>query len=230
MSHKSIAIDGPSGAGKSTMAKRLAKELGFIYVDTGAIYRTLGLFALSSGVSPSDTGRVEALLPQTVIRMSYGNDGLQHMYLGGEPEQGGRDVTADIRTQEVSDAASKVSAIPAVRAFLLEMQQKMADNCDVVMDGRDIGTVVLPDADVKIFLTASPEDRANRRYLELLERGNDVIYEDVLREVIERDARDSGRAAAPLKQAGDAVLVDTSGKSLEESFQMLLNIIRERIA
>ena len=139
-------------------------------------------------------------------------------------------MTAAIRTQEVSDAASKVSAIPAVRAFLLEMQRDMAENHDVVMDGRDIGTVVLPGADVKIFLTATPEDRARRRYLELLERGSGEAYENVLREVMERDARDSGRAAAPLKQAEDAVLVDTSGKSLEESFQALLKIIRERIA
>lgn len=230
MKHRSIAIDGPSGAGKSTMAKRLAKELGYIYVDTGAIYRTLGLFALSRGVSPMDAAAVEALLPEAVIRMNYGDDGLQHMYLGGTPEQGGEDVTAAIRTQEVSDAASKVSAIPAVRAFLLEMQREMADHSSVVMDGRDIGTVVLPNADVKIFLTASPEDRARRRYLELLERGSDVDYETVLREVIERDERDSGRAAAPLKQAEDAVAVDTSGKSLEESFQALLNLIRERIA
>lgn len=230
MKYRSIAIDGPSGAGKSTMAKRLAKELGYIYVDTGAIYRTLGLFALSCGVSPADSGAVEALLPRAVIYMNYGDDGLQHMYLGGTPELGGEDVTEAIRTQEVSDAASKVSAIPAVRAFLLEMQREMAENSSVVMDGRDIGTVVLPNADVKIFLTASPEDRARRRYLELLERGSDVEYETVLREVIERDERDSGRAAAPLKQAEDAALVDTSGKSLEESFQTLLNIIRERIA
>lgn len=230
MKHKSIAIDGPSGAGKSTMAKRLAKELGYIYVDTGAIYRTLGLFALSRGVSPADAGAVEALLPEAVIHMNYGDDGLQHMYLGGAPEQGGEDVTAAIRTQEVSDAASKVSAIPAVRAFLLEMQREMAERSSVVMDGRDIGTVVLPNADVKIFLTASPEDRARRRYLELLERGSAADYETVLREVVERDERDSGRAAAPLRQAEDAALVDTSGMSLEESFQALLNLIRERIA
>lgn len=230
MKHRSIAIDGPSGAGKSTMAKRLAKELGYIYVDTGAIYRTLGLFALSCGVSPSDAEGVEALLPRAVIHMRYGDDGLQHMYLGGAPELGGEDVTAAIRTQEVSDAASKVSAIPAVRAFLLEMQREMAENSSVVMDGRDIGTVVLPNADVKIFLTASPEDRARRRYLELLERGNEADYETVLREVVERDERDSGRAAAPLRQAEDAALVDTSGMSLEESFQALLNLIQERIA
>lgn len=224
MSNKSIAIDGPSGAGKSTMAKRLAKELGYIYVDTGAIYRTLGLFALQQGESPDDSAAVVQLLPRLSIRMAYADDGLQHMYLDEE------DVTSAIRTQEVSDAASKVSAIPAVRAFLLEMQREMAEKSNVVMDGRDIGTVVLPKADVKIFLTASPEARARRRYLELLERENDADYETVLREVIERDARDSGRAAAPLKQAEDAVLVDTSDKSLEESFQALLKIIRERIA
>lgn len=221
---KSIAIDGPSGAGKSTMAKRLAKELGFIYVDTGAIYRTLGLFALTCGVSPSDSQGVEGLLPRVRINMDYGQDGLQHMYLGEE------DVTHSIRTQEVSDAASKVSAIPAVRAFLLDMQREMARTQDVIMDGRDIGTVVLPQADVKIFLTAAAEDRAMRRYKELVERGTETDYDTVLREVVERDQRDSGRAAAPLKQAEDAVLVDTTGLDLEESYQTLFKIIRGKLA
>lgn len=224
MKYKSIALDGPSGAGKSTMAKKLATELGYLYVDTGAIYRTLGLYALRRGISPDDGAAVEPLLPQVSIRMAYAADGLQHMYLEEE------DVTAAIRTQEVSTAASKISAIPAVRAFLLDMQRDMARHDNVIMDGRDIGTVVLPGADVKLFLTASAEDRANRRYLELLERGTDADYDTVLREVIERDERDSGRAAAPLRQAEDAVLVDTSGKSLEESFRTLLKIIRERIA
>ncbi len=224
MKYKSIAIDGPSGAGKSTMAKRLAAELGYLYVDTGAIYRTLGLFALRRGVSPADAASVEPLLPSAVIRMAYADDGLQHMYLDRE------DVTADIRSHEISTAASQISAIPAVRAFLLEMQRDMARHDNVIMDGRDIGTVVLPDSDVKIFLTASPEARAGRRYAELVERGTDVDFETVLREVMERDERDSSRAAAPLRQAEDAVLVDTSGLDLEESFALLLKTIRERLA
>ena len=157
MKHKSIAIDGPSGAGKSTMAKALAQELGFLYVDTGAIYRTLGLFALRRGAAPGSWTEVEPLLAQVSIRMAYAADGLQHMYLDGE------DVTQAIRTPEVSTAASQISAIPQVRAFLMDMQRDMAANNDVVMDGRDIGTVVLPDADAKIFLTASAEARAKRR-------------------------------------------------------------------
>lgn len=224
MGFKSIAVDGPSGAGKSTMAKRLAAKLGYLYVDTGAIYRTLGLFALKRGVDPADAGGVEGLLPQVSIRMDYGVDGLQHMYLGQE------DVTEAIRTPAVSRAASQVSAHPAVRAYLLEMQRGMARNHNVIMDGRDIGTVVLPDADVKIFLTATAEDRARRRFEELQERGTDTDYDTVLREVIERDERDSGRAAAPLRRAEDALLVDTTGNSLEESFEALLQTIREKLA
>ena len=229
MEHKSIAIDGPSGAGKSTMAKRLARELGFIYVDTGAIYRTLGLFTLSRGVDPSDEEGVKALLPAVRISMSYGSDGLQHMYLGGGPAQEGEDVTESIRTPEVSDAASKVSAIPAVRDFLMDMQREMAKKHSVVMDGRDIGTVVLPEADVKIFLTASPEERARRRYAELKQRGIVEAYKTVLADIEERDARDSGRVAAPLKQAQDALRVDTTGISLEESFQLLLQTVQEHM-
>lgn len=224
MGFKSIAVDGPSGAGKSTMAKRLAAKLGYLYVDTGAIYRTLGLFVLKRGVDPADAGGVEGLLPQVSIRMDYGADGLQHMYLGQE------DVTEAIRTPAVSRAASQVSAHPAVRAYLLEMQRGMARNHNVIMDGRDIGTVVLPDADVKIFLTATAEDRARRRFEELQERGTDTDYDTVLREVIERDERDSGRAAAPLRRAEDALLVDTTGNSLEESFEALLQTIREKLA
>lgn len=223
MENKSVAIDGPSGAGKSTMAKRLAKELGFLYVDTGAIYRTLGLFALEQGAEPGDWSQVEPLLERVSIRMGYGGDGLQHMYLGGE------DVTEAIRRPEVSGAASKISAIPQVRAFLMDMQRDMAKNHSVVMDGRDIGTVVLPDAEVKIFLTASPEERARRRCLELERRGTPEDYEKVLSDIVERDARDSGRAAAPLKQAQDAILVDTTGISLEESFLLLLRTVQERL-
>ncbi len=223
MKHKSIAIDGPSGAGKSTMAKRLAKELGFLYVDTGAIYRTLGLYALKQDVEPGDWSRVEPLLGQVSIRMGYGEDGLQHMYLGGE------DVTEAIRRPEVSEAASKISAIAQVRAFLMDMQRDMAKSHSVVMDGRDIGTVVLPGADVKIFLTASPEERAGRRCAELRQRGTPEDYEKVLSDIVERDARDSGRAAAPLKQAEDAILVDTTDISLEESFRLLLRTVQENL-
>lgn len=222
MNYRSVAIDGPSGAGKSTMAKALAAKLGYLYVDTGAIYRTLGLFALSRGVSPSDPEGVADLLPQAVITMNYGEDGLQHMYLGGE------DVTGAIRTPEVSTAASQVSAIPAVRAFLLEMQRDMARNNNVIMDGRDIGTVVLPQADVKIFLTASPQERAKRRHAELAAKGNTDSYETVLRDILERDERDSSRAAAPLQQAEDALLFDTTDYSLEECVDRLLQIVREK--
>lgn len=223
MSYKSIAIDGPSGAGKSTMAKRLAAELNFLYVDTGAIYRTVGLYAFRKGIAPEDGPAVEGLLPEVDIGMSYGGDGLQHMTLNGE------DVTDAIRRHEISHYASAVSAIPAVRAFLLEMQRKFARENDVIMDGRDIGTVVLPDADLKIYLTADAEDRAHRRYLELLERGQQAEYEQVLKDVRERDSRDMNRETAPLRQAEDAVLVDTTGIGLEESFRMILRLIRERL-
>ena len=223
MSFKSIAIDGPSGAGKSTMAKRLAAELSFLYVDTGAIYRTVGLYAFRSGVAPDDAAAVEAFLPALEIDMTYGDDGLQHMILNGE------DVTTAIRQHEISHYASAVSAIPAVRAFLLEMQRKFARENSVIMDGRDIGTVVLPDADLKIYLTADAKDRAQRRYLELLQRGQEANYDQVLKDIVERDYRDMNRETAPLKQAEDAVLVDTTGIGLEESYQMMLNVIRNRL-
>ncbi len=223
MNHQSIAIDGPSGAGKSTLAKRLAQELGFFYVDTGAIYRTVGLAARRRGIDPSDAANVEAMLPGLTITMGYGKDGLQHMFLDGE------DVTQAIRENEISVCASKVAAIPAVRDFLLEMQRKTAREHDVIMDGRDIGTVVLPQADVKLFLTASPEARAKRRYKELLERGQQADFDQVLREVIERDRRDMERETAPLRQGPDAVLADTTGLDLEGSFRLLLGLIRERI-
>lgn len=223
MRNRSIAIDGPSGAGKSTMAKRLAVELGYLYVDTGAIYRTLGLFALGQGAEPGDWSQVEPLLSKVSIRMDYGQDGLQHMYLNGE------DVTAAIRRPEVSGAASKISAIPQVRAFLMDMQRDMAKSHSVVMDGRDIGTVVLPHADVKIFLTASAQERARRRCVELEQRGTPEEYEKVLSDIIERDERDSSRAAAPLKQAPDAHLVDTTGISLEDSFRLLLRTVQENL-
>lgn len=222
MKYYSIAIDGPSGAGKSTMAKRLAAELNFLYVDTGAIYRTVGLQAYKKGVQPDDGPAVESLLPDIRIEMMYGDDGLQHMVLNGE------DVTTAIRQHEISHYASAVSAIPEVRAFLLEMQRKFARENHVIMDGRDIGTVVLPDADLKIYLTADAEDRARRRHLELLERGQQSDYEQVLRDMIERDYRDMNRDTAPLKKADDAVLVDTTGIGPEESYSILLDLIRTR--
>ncbi len=222
MSYRSIAIDGPSGAGKSTMAKSLAQELNFLYVDTGAIYRTVGLDVFRRGLNPSDAAAVEGILPQLEIRMGYGDDGLQHMYLGGE------DVTTAIRRHEISDYASKVSAIPAVRAFLLEMQRKLARENDVIMDGRDIGTVVLPDADLKVFLTADAEDRARRRLLELQQRGQNTEYETILRDVIQRDKQDTEREIAPLRQAEDAVLVDTTGIDLVGSREMLRDLVRDR--
>lgn len=223
MSFYAIAIDGPSGAGKSTMAKRLAKDLGFLYVDTGAIYRTVGLSALRRGLSPSDEPAVLALLPSLTITSDYAEDGLQHMYLDGE------DVTEAIRQHEVSDAASQVSAIPGVRDYLLEMQRRFARENNVVMDGRDIGTVVLPDAKVKIFLTAQPEARARRRFDELTQRGQQAVYEQVLQDVIDRDYRDSHRSAAPLKLAEDAVEVDTTQLSLEESLARLFQLVKERL-
>ncbi|MGN8897389.1 (d)CMP kinase [Flavonifractor sp. HCP28S3_F3] len=221
--HRSVAIDGPSGAGKSTLAKRLAEALGYLYVDTGAIYRTVGLQAFRTGADPSDPAAVIPLLQDIQIRLAYGEDGLQHMYLNGE------DVTAEIRRHEISAYASGVSAIPEVRAFLLEQQRGLAEEHDVVMDGRDIGTVVLPDADVKIFLTAAPEARARRRWLELKERGQETAFETVLHDVLERDERDTSRAAAPLRQAEDAVLADTTEKDLEQSLELLMHIVKEHL-
>lgn len=221
MNYRSIAIDGPSGAGKSTLAKKIAEKLGYLYVDTGAIYRTVGLYTLRNGVEPHDADAVSALLGSISIKMNYGEDGLQHMYLNGE------DVTAAIRQHEISGYASAVSAIPKVREFLLEMQRSMARTQNVVMDGRDIGTVVLPQADVKIFLTAQPEERARRRYEELLARGQQTDFETVLKDLKERDYNDSNRAFAPLCQADDAVLAETTGNTLEESFEYLLKLIEE---
>ncbi len=218
----SVAIDGPAGAGKSTMAKRVAEALGFLYVDTGAIYRTVGLAARRAGVE--DSAGTAALLPGLKVALDYGADGLQHMYLNGE------DVTAEIRRPEISLYASRVSAIPEVRSFLLQKQRDLAATRNVVMDGRDIGTVVLPNADVKIFLTAAPEERARRRHAELLERGMDSTYENVLADLTERDQNDMNRPVAPLRRAEDAVQVDTTGISLEDSFTLLLDTIQRRIA
>jgi len=223
MSYKSIAVDGPSGAGKSTLAKMLAEELGYLYVDTGAIYRTVGLCALRRGVTLENIAAVTGILGSFSIDLRHGGDGLQHMYLDGG------DVTDAIRAPEVSKYASAVSALPEVRAFLMDMQRDLAARQNVIMDGRDIGTVVLPGADVKIFLTATAEDRAHRRYQELMARGIDTDYQTVLDEMILRDKNDSRRVAAPLRQAEDALLVDTTGNSLEESFQVLLKTIKERL-
>ena len=218
----SIAIDGPSGAGKSTLAKSVSQTLGYLYVDTGAIYRTIGYGVYRKGADPKDGVAVAALLPEFEIGLSYGDDGLQHMTLNGQ------DVTEQIRLPEISMYASGVSAHPAVRAHLLEMQRKLAREHNVVMDGRDIGTVVLPDAPVKIFLTASVEERARRRCRELEQRGTPETYDRVLAEMRQRDYDDSHRAAAPLKQAADAVLLDTTHLDFAGSRQALLDIIRER--
>lgn len=223
MKYKSIAVDGPSGAGKSTLARMLAGKLGYLYVDTGAIYRTVGLSALRSGISLERIEEMIPLLGHAAIDLRYGADGLQHMYLEGE------DVTQAIRAPEVSRYASAVSALPEVRSFLMDMQRQLAARQNVIMDGRDIGTVVLPGADVKIFLTATAEDRAHRRHAELLERGHDSDFDTVLADMIARDGMDTNRAAAPLRRAADALLVDTTGNSLEESFGLLLEKIKERL-
>ena len=218
----SVAIDGPSGAGKSTLAKAVAAELGYLYVDTGAIYRTIGYYAWANRLDPHDGAALAAVLPDLRIEMRYGEDGLQHMLLNGE------DVTAQIRLPEISMYASAVSAHPEVRAYLLEMQRELARTNNVIMDGRDIGTVVLPDAQVKVFLTASPEARARRRMLELEQRGTPQPFEQILTDIQERDWNDSHRAAAPLRQAEDAVLLDTTELTFQESEAALLHIIRER--
>ncbi len=221
MKNIQVAIDGPGGAGKSTMAKALAKECGLNYVDTGAMYRTVGLAVLRAGLDPADSEGVPKLLPSLRLGIRY-LEGEQHMYLGEE------DVTPFIRTPEVSAAASAVSAQPPVRAFLLKTQQDLAEACSVVMDGRDIGTVVLPEADLKVFLTATAEERARRRFLELQERGTPQPYEQVLREMNERDERDTRRAAAPLRAAEDAVLLDTTELTPEEVLAKLRQLVRER--
>ena len=218
-----VAIDGPSGAGKSTLARAAAKALGILYVDTGAIYRTVGLCVRQRGVEPADQPAVEALLRNIHIEMCYGEDGLQRMFLCGT------DVTDAIRLPEVSVLASKVSAIPSVRDFLLEMQRDMARRQSVIMDGRDIGTVVLPEAEVKIYLTASPEDRARRRYLELQRRGTPQDFDQLLREIEERDLRDKNRSVSPLRPAEDAVILDTTGNTFEQSLTLLLKTVRERL-
>ena len=218
----SIAIDGPAGAGKSTMARACAKALGYLYVDTGAIYRTVGLACEQAGADCSDTAAVQALLPELKIELAYDAAGEQRMLLNGE------DVSDTIRLPEVSLLASHVSALPVVRAFLLDMQRDLARTHSAVMDGRDIGTVVLPDAGLKIFLSASAECRAQRRYRQLQEKGIEEPYADVLRELEQRDYDDTHRAVAPLKAAPDAVHIDTSDLTLDESIDAVCAAIRTR--
>lgn len=221
--HIAIAIDGPSGAGKSSLARRAAAHFGFIYVDTGAIYRCVGLACHRAGIDTRDAQAVEAVLPALEIRMLYSESGEQRMFLGGE------DVSAAIRMPEISICASNVSAHRSVRAFLLDMQRKMARENDVIMDGRDIGTVVLPDAELKIYLTASAEARAQRRMLELQAKGVESSFEEVLKDIELRDYQDSHRAEAPLRRADDAVLMDTTDIDFDQSFELLCRIIRENL-
>ena len=217
----SIAIDGPSGAGKSTVAKALAKKLGYIYVDTGALYRTIALFAIRKGAEPTNEEQICALLPQIKLDVKY-VDGTQRVFLCGE------DVSDKIRTNEISMCASKVSAIPAVRAFLLALQRDMAKNNNVIMDGRDIGTVILPDATVKFFMNASEDAKARRRHKELLAKGEKISLEEVKKTMAERDKNDSARKIAPAVPAADAIHLDNS-ESLEKTIETAINIIMEKI-
>lgn len=220
----SIAIDGPSGAGKSSLARKLAEAFRFIYVDTGAIYRTVGLAAYRAGIDRKDEQAVKSLLPKIKIELGYNEAGEQRMYLDGE------DVSAEIRRPEISICASDVSSLPAVRAYLLEMQRELARRNNVIMDGRDIGTVVLPEAELKIFLTADSRARAQRRLLELKAKGIEADFEDVLRDIEYRDRQDSSRAAAPLRAAEDALVVDTSEIDFEQSFRLLAELVVTRLA
>lgn len=217
-----IAIDGPAGAGKSTIAKAAAKTLGFIYVDTGALYRAVAYFMLSHRIDVNKEDKVASYLCDVVPELKY-IDGIQHVFLNGE------DVSDKIRTPEVSMGASAVSAIPKVRDFLFDLQKKIAAENNVVMDGRDIGTVVLPNADVKIYLTASAEERARRRHKELTEKGENVSFEEVLADVNKRDYNDTHREVAPLKKAEDAILCDTTNVDLQGAIDMLINIINEKL-
>ena len=222
MRHYSVAIDGPAGAGKSTIAKRLAKELGFYYVDTGAIYRTLGYFFDLLGIGPKDIDGITRLIDECVIEIEYDEDGTQHMFLNEN------DVTEDIRSPEMSKIASAISAHKLVRDTLLEMQRDMARKHNVIMDGRDIGSVVRPKADVKIFLTASAEVRAERRYAELKAKGAKDSYQKVLKEIVDRDYADSHRAVAPLKQTRSHILVDTSEMDIDQVVETLKQIVVEK--
>lgn len=219
----SIAIDGPGGAGKSSIAKELSAQLGFIYVDTGALYRSIGLYMLNNGVDLEDKTAITEKLNDVNVELKY-KDGQQRVILCDT------DVSEEIRKPEVSMAASKVSALPQVRCFLLDLQRDMARKNNVIMDGRDIGTVVLPDAQIKLFLTASPEERAMRRYRELTAKGENVEYETVLAELKQRDYQDSHREIAPLKPADDADVIDTTGNNLQQSVEMILNHIKPKLS
>lgn len=216
-----VAIDGPAGAGKSTIAKAAAKELGFIYVDTGALYRAVAYNAVKNGVIDDEQGII-SMLDDTKVELKY-VEGVQSVYLNG------KDVSGFIRTPEISMGASKVSAIPQVREFLLNLQREIAKTNNVIMDGRDIATVVLPDAEVKIFLFASPECRAERRYKELVEKGENVSFDDVLKDVNQRDYQDSHREIAPLKPSEESIMADTSELTLQESIDLIVNTIKEKI-
>lgn len=219
----SIAVDGPAGAGKSSLSKKLAEVYGLVYLDTGAIYRTVGLACYRRGVDRKDETAVSAVLPELDIRIRYNEEGQQRMILNGE------DVSEAIRMPEISLCASEVSALPSCRAYLLDMQRRFAREYNVILDGRDIGTVVLPNADLKIYLTASSEARAQRRFLELQQKGVEANFEEVLRDIILRDEQDINRAIAPLRQAEDAVLVDTSELNLQESLEALCALVDERL-
>ncbi len=217
-----IAIDGPAGAGKSTISKKVASSLGYVYIDTGAMYRTVGLKAVRCGIDTKDADGVESILGTLDIDIRH--EGVeQHIYLDGE------NVSDKIRTPEISMAASNVSAIPAVRVAMVDMQRKLAENHDVVMDGRDIGSFVLPDAEIKIFLTASAEARAKRRYKELIEKGENVSYEDVYEDMVQRDKNDSTRAVSPLVVAEGATVIDTSDLNLEESVEKVILHVRSKM-
>lgn len=217
-----VAIDGPAGAGKSTVARAAAAKLGYIYVDTGALYRAVGVYCLRKGISTTDAEGVGAILGEITVELKF-IDGVQHVFLNGD------DVSTEIRLPEASMAASNVSAIPAVRAFLFDLQRDIAAKNNCIMDGRDIGTVVLPDAQVKIFLTADDEERAMRRYRELKEKGSEVTFQEVLDDLRIRDYNDSHREIAPLKPAEDSVIVNTTGYTLEESIEKIVNTVKEKL-
>lgn len=218
-----VALDGPAGAGKSSIAKKAAKALDYIYIDTGALYRTIGLAAARRNVEPIPSNEVEKLLSEIKVDLTFNEQGEQIVLLDNE------DVSGLIRTPEASMMASKISAIPAVRAYLLDLQRSMAKSRNVIMDGRDIGTVVLPDAQVKIFLTASPEVRAERRYKELVEKGMNVNYDDILNDVIERDYNDTHRETAPLKPADGCIIVNTTDIDFEQSVKKIISVIKENV-
>ncbi len=217
-----VAIDGPAGAGKSTIARAAAEKLGFIYVDTGALYRTVALYALKNNIL-DDKDKIVSMLNDIEVNLGFADDGAQCVYLNGE------DVSPLIRTPQISMGASKVSAIPQVREFLLDLQRSIAKSNNVIMDGRDIGTVVLPDADCKIFLFASPECRARRRYKELVEKGESVTFEEILDDVSKRDYQDTHREIAPLRPTDESIMADTSELTLEQSIEFIVNIIKENM-